>query len=385
MLPDWYRLGEMLHDRAGALAPSVGPLLWLSAMLSTLAPWPTLSLVLALAVLYYNSAIGTALRGRVRERERHLAALLSQLPPGAAPRDRRDTVPARLAQRLDELLRDAERLRRETHFAAAALEQLAGAGERTVEGQHQRVELSATAAEEIAQTVQHIRSLGEQAATAFETVCRHSVDGERDMAQLRTTMGEIVDSLDHTAQSVTHLQRQAVAIDQVVQTIRGVAKQTQLLALNASIEAARAGEHGRGFAVVADEVRQLATGTEVATQQITAIITQIDDAVAKVRTSVDDHRALLLQGSARSTGLSMALQQLATLSRRSRDDMAGLQQALDEHALASHSLSEQLQEIHLSIAEHREQACRLHALTAHLLALTGDRPQLPFSEGGVTR
>ena len=381
MLSCWYRLGELLHDRAGALAPSIGPLLWLATILSTLLAQPSLSLSLAVCVLYYNCAIGTALRRRVQRATTEFELLLQQMPTGSAPHDRRDAATARLSQGLDELLRQSERLRREAHFSGTALEQLARAGEETVAGQRQRVELSATAAEEIAQTVQHIRALGEHAVSAFETVCRSSVDGDVDMQQLRATMTEIVDSLDHTADAVTHLQQQAVAIDGVVQTIRGVAKQTQLLALNASIEAARAGEHGRGFAVVADEVRLLATGTESATQEITAIIAQIDSAVTQVQRSVDDHRALLQQGSVRSVGLSEALQSLAQLSSNSRDSLAGLQQSLDEHALASHSLSEQLQEIHVSVTDHSDQAGRLHDLTAHLLALTGGHGR---TEGAIS-
>lgn len=367
----WFSLAALLHDCAGALAPSIGPLLWLLTMLSTLLHNAALSLTLAVCVLYYNAAIGSALRARARQSQQQLAQLLLQIPAGSAPRDRRDGAFARLTQLLDELQRNSARLRHETHFSGEALRTLAEAGQRTVTEQQQRVELSATAAEEIAQTVQHIRALGEQAVGAFDTICQRSIDGDAGMQLLRDTMHDIVASLDHTAQAVLNLQKQAVAIDGVVQTIRGVARQTQLLALNASIEAARAGEHGRGFAVVADEVRLLATGTEVATQEITAIIAQIDTAVTQVRRSVDDHRALLQQGSEHSAVLSESLQ--AQLGRDSRDSLAGLQHALDEHALASHSLSEQLQEIHLSVAAHSDQAQRLHALTTHLSQLTDTR------------
>lgn len=383
----WLYAGIWLHDRSGNWAPAIGPLLWALAMASTLLHFVVLSLALALSVLYYNVSVGSALRQRVQQRDRNLRLLADMLPlqkhsarqhsaplfsasSGALVVADSEHLPDQIQQALDDLLRRSERLRSETHFSGVALEELAQASDDAASAQRQRLELVATAAEEIAQTVQHIRTLGQQARQAFATVHEHGVQGHGSMQSLGDMMQEILASLRDTSAAVAHLRDRADAIGNFVQTIQGVAKQTQLLALNASIEAARAGEHGRGFAVVADEVRALATHTENATRDITRIIEQINLAVSQVQERVVEHRSLAERGGERSADVGDSLQALTALSSNNLDDLAGLQLALDEHALASHSLSEQLQEINVSVIESAEQAERLLALTSYLNQLT---------------
>lgn len=380
-------LGIWCYDRAGSFAPAIGPLLWSLAMGSTLLHNVGLSLALSACVLYYNVSISGALRQRVRVRDHYLQELAQRFTPPVFLEEQttqQQSTPShgglfvanqelqladRVLQAFDDLLRSSDRLRSETHFSGQALEQLAASTDHTANEQRQRLEMIATAAEEIAQTVQHIRKLGRQATDAFGTVHQQSADGYTGMQILGTTMQEILQSLGDTTIAVTDLRERAAAIGGFVETIQGVAKQTQLLALNASIEAARAGEHGRGFAVVADEVRLLATNTENATRDITQIIAQIDVAVERVHERVDEHRALAERGNDHSDALGLSLQQLTTLSRDNLDDLAGLQHSLDEHALASDSLSEQLQKVNSRVIEHAGQAERLRALTGYLTQL----------------
>ncbi|MGB1198683.1 MAG: methyl-accepting chemotaxis protein [Thalassotalea sp.] len=86
------------------------------------------------------------------------------------------------------------------------------------------------------------------------------------------TMGQLSTQMEGASTGIFDLDTQSQKVSQLVESIRGIADQTNLLALNAAIEAARAGEQGRGFAVVADEVRQLASRTSSATEEIIGVV-----------------------------------------------------------------------------------------------------------------
>ena len=108
--------------------------------------------------------------------------------------------------------------------------------------------------------------------------------------QTASGMREIAADIDTSSQLIAKLGERSQQITAIVNTIRGIADQTNLLALNAAIEAARAGEQGRGFAVVADEVRQLAARTSGSTAEISSMIAMIQDETRQAIESMDSTR-----------------------------------------------------------------------------------------------
>lgn len=130
----------------------------------------------------------------------------------------------------------------------------------------------------------------QQAGEAATAANLQSADGQQQVVHLTDHIRHLSTQVDKSTHSMEALQLAAKDIVQVLDTIRGVAEQTNLLALNAAIEAARAGEHGRGFAVVADEVRRLSAGTELATKEIQLMLDRLSLSVKDTTSGLEQEQ-----------------------------------------------------------------------------------------------
>jgi methyl-accepting chemotaxis protein len=183
---------------------------------------------------------------------------------------------------------------------AAAAEQMAAISEQTQRGtsrQLQETDSVASAMSEMVSTIHDVAGNALQASQSAQQADRLSHQGQQRMEDVVGAIRRMAGELRGTTAVVQSLRSESENIGSVLDVIRGVAEQTNLLALNAAIEAARAGEQGRGFAVVADEVRTLASRTQASTQQIQEMIGRLqttaqESAVAMERgASVADQTA----------------------------------------------------------------------------------------------
>jgi len=178
---------------------------------------------------------------------------------------------------------------------ASAAEELSAVTEQTSAGvNNQKVETDqvATAMNEMAATVQEVARNAEEASEAAVAADQQAREGDMVVGEAIAQIERLALEVGHSTEAMGELKRESDKIGSVLDVIKSVAQQTNLLALNAAIEAARAGEAGRGFAVVADEVRNLAQRTQKSTEEIEELIVGLQNGTQQVATIMDNSRSL---------------------------------------------------------------------------------------------
>ncbi|MCG8487531.1 MAG: methyl-accepting chemotaxis protein [Chromatiales bacterium] len=163
---------------------------------------------------------------------------------------------------------------------ATAAEQVATITEQTgtnITQQKQETEQVATAMNEMTVTVQAVSQDALAASDAAGVANEEANSGDQVVSKTIEAINSLASEVEESASSIEKLQNHSVDIGSILDVIKNIAEQTNLLALNAAIEAARAGEQGRGFAVVADEVRTLAQRTQTSTAEIESLISALQD------------------------------------------------------------------------------------------------------------
>ncbi|WP_412778620.1 methyl-accepting chemotaxis protein [Pseudomonas congelans] len=170
-------------------------------------------------------------------------------------------------------------------------------------------------------------------------------NGGRVIHQVVSDMDSIARSAQQSAQVIRTLDKDSEGIFNIIQVIKGIADQTNLLALNAAIEAARAGEQGRGFAVVADEVRSLAGRTSASTQEITAMVARIQQSTREAVTSMEAGVAQVDKGMAVTAEVERAISDILDATLSTTQLVNDITRTIGEQSLASNEIAHQVEMI----------------------------------------
>ncbi|WP_260293209.1 methyl-accepting chemotaxis protein [Sedimenticola hydrogenitrophicus] len=203
----------------------------------------------------------------------------------------------------------------------------------------------ATAMNEMSATVQEVASSTGRTSQAASEVNRQAVEGQQAMHETIARIQELSEKVEGAGAVIQQLEQHSVEIGGILDVIKGIAEQTNLLALNAAIEAARAGEQGRGFAVVADEVRNLASKTQVSTEEINRMIEKLQAGSAQAVAAVDSSRQLARFAVEQASRTGEALTNISGSIERVNDMSTQIASAAEEQSAVTEEINRNIVQI----------------------------------------
>ena len=237
--------------------------------------------------------------------------------------------------------RSAEQVMATAHQLASSSQDLTASSDQ----QTQATVAMAAAIEEITVSIATVADNANNAQNMAIEAGQLSGDGANTVREAVSEMSKISESVGHSSQMIRQLDAKSTEISNIVNVIKEIADQTNLLALNAAIEAARAGEQGRGFAVVADEVRKLAERTTVSTQEIAEMIGAIQQSTQSSVQSMDLSNTQVHDGMRMAEQSGDSMIHIEASTEKVKDAVDSISSALREQSQAANQLAQEVEKI----------------------------------------
>ena len=251
------------------------------------------------------------------------------------------TMQQTLRVMIDEIMRGAEQL-------ASAAEELQHTSEEVASRSHQQSEAASAMAAAIEEMTVSIDQVAHNAREAHSLSLQSGETSQRGTQVIHAAsdeMNHIAQAVSHSSRIIEELGQHSEQITSIVKTIREIADQTNLLALNAAIEAARAGEQGRGFAVVADEVRKLAERTSHSTSEIAGMISKIQNGTRNAIGSMETGVAQVGHGVKLAGQAGESISGIQEGANRVVNVVSGISEAIREQSSASGEIARNVERI----------------------------------------
>ncbi|REL36460.1 methyl-accepting chemotaxis protein [Thalassotalea euphylliae] len=217
-----------------------------------------------------------------------------------------------------------------------------------------------------------VKSVADSAALAADTATQTrtiSTEGADVVSKTVETIHQLAKTVEDSSEVIDHLDSDANQVGVVLDVIRGIAEQTNLLALNAAIEAARAGEQGRGFAVVADEVRTLASRTQDSTVEIQTTIEKLQQAARKAVGAMSNGRSLAESSVEQVTMAGTSLAEITTSVSQISEMTTNIAHATDSQSQAAGQIVSHVDDISQSTNQTHSASQELASVSSELAGL----------------
>ncbi|WP_416194821.1 methyl-accepting chemotaxis protein [Pseudomonas sp. AH2] len=233
----------------------------------------------------------------------------------------------------------------EVERQAGQVESVSAVSNQAVAGQRNQIELVATAMNQMSATAQEVARSAAAAVSSAHSVNQETVSGRGLVESQQISISRLASEIDQSVLVINQLATDSSSISRVLDVIKSIAEQTNLLALNAAIEAARAGEQGRGFAVVADEVRTLAKRTQQSTEEIEQMIAKLQGGVGAAVKAMGVSHEMANGTVGQSEKVQQALENILGAVSMIVDQNQQIAAAVEQQTAVAHDIDRNIVEI----------------------------------------